>query len=245
MDFLFNEIVVLVISSMFVLYIAFTLYYANVLKRKEKEKYKEEILSLAHEVKNPLSVCKGYIEIMNKKNSYSKKHVKIIEGQINECLNIMNDYLSLRKEKINLDYIDIGLLLDDVCLELKDLVNERNIKINLKGDDDELIVKGDYIKLKEVFYNVLKNSIEAKENGKNLTVNIRLKSFDGNVFIEIKDNGCGLESGFGNKYYTNKVLGNGIGVMLIKNIIRLHKGNVEYIKKRKGTLVKINLPLAI
>lgn len=245
MNFLFNEIAVLVVSSMFVLYIAFTLYYANVLKRKEKEKYREELLSLAHEIKNPLSVCKGYIEIMNKKEVYTKKHIGIIEGEINECLNIMNDYLSLRKEKINLDYIDVGLLLDDVCFGLKDLVSEKNIKINLNGDDDELIVKGDYIKLKEALCNILKNSIEAKESEDTLVVNIKLKSFDGNVFIEIKDNGCGLEREFGSTYYTNKVNGNGIGVMLIKNIISLHKGSVEYIKKRKGTLVKISLPRAI
>lgn len=246
MDFLFNEIVVLVVSGLFIIYIALSIMYIERYKKKKELEYQNYLYTLAHEVKGPLSICKGYIEIMNKNKKYSKGKVSIIEKELNDSLSIMDEYLVMRKSKVNLEYIDVGLLIDEVCDSYKSLTCGDNINIKVDNKACEYIIKGDYIRLKEAINNIIKNSIESKTDKRDLNINMKLKKSFNNVNIEIDDNGSGISSSsVGKCYYTNKVNGNGIGVMYTKNIIKLHKGKIDYIKKRNGTLVKISIPLAI
>lgn len=246
MDFLFNEIVVLVVSGLFIIYIALSLYYLKKVKKEKEEEYQNKLFTVAHEVKNPLAVCKGYIEIMNKDSKYTKKKVDVIERQIDECINVMDEYLNVRKNKVSLEYIDMGLLALEVCDNYREAINQKLVSINLNDNDEEFIIKGDYVKLKEALNNIIKNSIESRMDSEMLYINVNLKKENENVKIEIIDNGIGIDNEkIGKSFYTNKIYGNGIGLLVIKNVIKLHNGKIDYIKKERGTLVKITLPLAL
>lgn len=220
-------------------------YYFENSPEKIEEKYSSYLFKFIHEVKNPLSVVLGYIEIINKKNIDPNKYIMTIEKEIRESLDIVEDYLMYGRFNVIFDYVDINLLLKDVYSDFKKLENIYNIDINYYYDEEEIFILGDYSKLKQVFVNIIKNSIEAKTD-KKIEIDIDYKIDKNNVIIDINDNGIGIDNLdlIGKKYYTTKSNGTGLGINYSKKIIDLHKGNIKYISnKNEGTYVTINLPL--
>ena len=197
-----------------------------------------DIYTLAHEIKNPLAVANGYLEMSNS-SSFSKYKDLIMEN-INESLNLLNDYLEYNRLVINNELMDIMLLIEEVINNYKNLYN---IDIKIISAYDELFIKADYYKLKQAFNNIIKNSIEAKAS----EIKIFIKEIDQHLVINILDNGNGINS-FNdlNNGISSKVNGHGIGVMITKKIIKNHHGTIEYYNNDdKGCNVKINLPINI
>ena len=200
-----------------------------------------------HEIKNPLAVCKGYLEIFtNKESSITKENINVLKDEIKRTLALINDY-SINKSQNNLiiEEIDLSVLLEDVKNILSTIYKNNNSKIIII-DNDEYYIRGDYNKLKQVFINILKNSLEAKSSNKLLSV-IKIKDYHDYYEISVIDNGIGMTkeclSQIGKEFYTTKKNGTGLGVSLIKDIISLHSGTIKYKSSNTlGTKVMIKLP---
>ena len=201
-----------------------------------------DIYVLAHEIRNPLCVVKGYLEMINEDNLF--KYKKIIEQEVNDSLNVLNDYLEFNRISLNKEEIDLNVLLDELKTNLKDYLRNKNVYLHINYIDDEIYLEADYNKLKQVFSNIIKNSIESKS--KNIEINYRIMF--GKVTICIKNDGYKIDDDaiyqIGNSF-TNKENGNGIGTNLIKKIIKLHNGKIKYRNnKNKGVSVYITLTLS-
>ena len=217
------------------------------IKELEKEKeLKNALFKLTHEIKNPLAVCKGYLDMLNindKKNS--EKYINILRQEIDRSLNIMNDFLDYNRIKINKELIDINYLLEDVYNSFKILNNSKNIKLKYRVIDDEIYVNGDYDRLKQVMLNLIKNSMEAIAESGN--INISLDVDNNKCIINIIDDGEGMSddtlNNIKNLFYTTKSFGSGIGVSLSNEIIKAHGGELNYYSKLgNGTRVEVILP---
>ena len=214
----------------------------------EKDKMiKESLFKLTHEIKNPLAVIKGYLDMFNIENKEkSLKYLSIIREEANRSLNIITDFLEFNKIKIVKTEIDLNLLLEDVYDSFKIILNRKNIKLVYNDrEDEEIYFDGDYERLKQVLINVLKNSIEAIENkGKvEISSNIYKKYID----IIIEDDGIGMSEDtlkqLKTMFFTTKLNGSGLGVCLSNEIINAHKGELIYTSKEGvGTKVTIRLP---
>ena len=219
---------------------------------KKEQKLYMSLSKLTHELKNPIAVCKGYLEIIEKnKNEKTEKYLSIISDEINRALTVINDFSSLGKLKtITKEEVDIYLLLEEVVDALNQLFKKNNAELVLILDDEleELYMQLDYNKFKQVLVNIIKNALEAKkENGK-LRVELSIKKVGKVVKITIKDNGIGMSKetldSIYEIFYTTKQNGNGLGVVLSKEIIELHKGTINYKSALdKGTTVTIKLPI--
>ena len=201
---------------------------------------KTDIYTLAHEVKNPLCVVKGYLEMMNKENFL--KYKEIINNEINTSLEILDNYLEFNKIGINKEEMDLNILLIDIKKSMKDYLKNKNVNLKIKMIDDDIYLEGDYNKLRQVFYNIIKNSVEA--HSKN--INISYKVMYGKIDITISNDGDKIYdiSKIGNNY-SSKVLGNGIGTTLSKKIISLHNGKIKYVNNvNRGVSVIISLNLS-
>ena len=202
---------------------------------------KNDIYTLAHEIRNSISVAKGYLEMLNEENVF--KYKKNIQNEINDCLNILNDYLEYNQICLIKEDIDLNMLLMDIKDELKDYLNNKKIYLHIATIDDEIYLNADYNKLKQVFKNIIKNSIESKS--KNIYINYRIMF--GKITICIKNDGYKMDNdaliNIGN-YYTNKESGNGIGTTIAKKIINMHHGKIKYRNNsRKGVSIFITLSL--
>lgn len=222
----------------------------QVLKELEQSKrIGSSLFRITHEIKNPLAVCKGYLDMMDYKDGEKvKKYNNIIKEEIERSLSIVDDFSDYTKIKINLDIMDINMLLEDTTSSMKSLLLTKNIQLKNNIKDDEKYIYGDYNRLKQVFVNVIKNSIEAI-NDNNGIIEINEKELINNIIITIKDNGCGMDKETlekcGETFFTTKPHGTGLGVGLSKEIIKLHNGKIEYeSKKNIGTKVTITLQKA-
>ena len=221
----------------------------GILKESKKDKVLFESLSkLTHELKNPIAVCKGYIEIIDRNGIESApKYLPIISNEIERSLSVINDFSSLGKlKKLNKEEVDLQVLLEEIITILNPLFkkNNANIYLNIK---DDIYVNIDYLRMKQVFVNILKNALEAKKDDEQLNVFIEVKKNLNNLKIIIKDNGIGMDKNTLERiteiFYTTKANGNGLGVVLSKEIIEMHKGSINYKStKGKGTTVTITLP---
>jgi len=219
----------------------------NSLKIIEKEKkLYESLFKITHEIKNPLAVCKGYLDMFDINNKEkSNKYINIINQEIDRTLLLLNDFSSVSKINIKKEKMDINMLLFDVCDEFT-LVYTNNIKFVYDINDEEVFIDGDYNRLKQVFINILKNSKEAiKTSG---SVTLTTKKTKTNYIITIKDTGIGMDKEtmkkIGTAFYTTKKNGTGLGVCFSKEIIERHDGIITYKSKDKiGTTVRIMLPL--
>ena len=142
--------------------------YLTVNKVREENKLKNSLFKLTHEIKNPIAVCKGYLDMIDLDNKEkSKKYVGIIKSEIDRSLNVISDFMEYSKIKINKEIFDLVMLTDEIYESFGLLLKDKNIKFNYDNKYDEIYLWGDFDRLKQVLVNILKNSIEAiHDNGK-------------------------------------------------------------------------------
>lgn len=219
---------------------------------KELQQEKQIRLSLfkiTHEIKNPIAVCKGYLDMINVNDSEQVgRYIPIIKSEIERLLSLLQDFLLINKNNLDLDIMDLNMLVEDSTNKLNPLLNEKNIKLNLDILDEEIFINGDYNRLSQVLINLIKNSLEAIPSSREGKINIIARIKKNNYCLIIEDNGEGMTKDVLSKmrepFFTTKKRGSGLGVSLIYEIIEAHNGKVEYESEYgKGTKVTIQLPL--
>lgn len=215
---------------------------------KKEKKLRESMFKIAHEVKNPLAVCKGYLQMIDYSDQDKiKRYIPIISDEIDRSLVIMNDFSDFGKIKVVREETDLEMLIEDTCSCFSSIFKENGIETDFKFIDDEIYMELDYNRIKQVLVNIFKNSIEAKIDNKVMKISLNIKRYTDFVKIIISDNGCGMSKENLNRvdemFYTTKDKGTGLGVALSKEIIELHGGTIKYSSTLgKGTTATINLP---
>ena len=221
----------------------------SILKELKREKeIKESLFQLNHEIKNPLAVVNGYLQMIDRTKDEKKKnkYLKIIKQEIKRAITIINDFTNLGKiKKLNNEPIDLSIIIEEIIEMLEPILKSINSQIHYENLD-EIYVMGDYDRLKQVFLNLIKNSIEAKDKDF-LIIDIKIEKLKKEFNIIIKDNGKGMTEEELNHmmdtFYTTKKRGTGLGTTYVKRIIKMHQGKIKFKSKEKeGTTVTVTLP---
>ena len=221
------------------------------IRELEKEKVlRTSLFKMTHEIKNPIAVCKGYLDMLDLNDKRKvEKYIPIIKGEIERTLTLMDDYLEYTKVKINKEIVDIYMLLEEVIASLNLFFKENNIILKMNLPDDELYLNVDYNRIKQVLVNILKNSHEAFDPKKGkMIIKIETKVLKKYFQIIVTDNGIGMDQetlhNIMDLFFTTKRNGTGLGTSLSKEIIELHGGSIKYLSELNvGTKVIISLPL--
>mgnify|MGYP005811761247 CR=1 FL=1 len=223
------------------------------LEKIEKEKeLRRSLFKVTHEIKNPIAVCKGYLDMIDINDKKKvRKYIPIIKDEITRTLVLMDDFLDYTKIKIEKEEMDLVMLLEDLEDYLEDLFKKNGIKAEFNIPDEDIYIEADYNRLKQVFINLLKNAIEAKDDEKKKKkIKVSLESDNKFMKIIIEDNGVGMDketlSNVSEMFFTTKKRGSGLGVSLSKEIIEQHNGSILYNSvKGEGTRVIVTLPKEI
>ena len=221
--------------------------YMMVNNMENDNRLRDSLFKLTHEIKNPIAVCKGYLDMLDLEDSEkAKKYIVIVKSEIDRSLNIMNDFMEYSKIKVNKEIFDMSLLLDEIFDSFSLLADSKKIMFNYDNQYDDIYVLGDFNRLKQVFVNIIKNSIESIQN--NGIINLSVKVNDECVNVIISDNGEGMTAeelaGIKDMFYTTKKNGTGLGVALSNEIILAHNGTLNYDSvKNEGTTCTISLPM--
>ena len=222
----------------------------EITKELNREKLlRTSISKLTHELKNPIAVCNGYLEMLDLNNKIkTKKYIEIISNEITRSKSIIDEFSNYGKLKsIEKEEIDISFLFEDISSILNPLFKLNKAKLNIKINQ-EIYINADYNKLKQVLINLLKNTIEAKQEQLPLEVNINIIKRKNNIIINIEDNGIGKSKETLEKvydiFYTTKPNGTGLGLAFCKEVIELHQGKINITsEENKGTKIVITLPI--
>lgn len=223
----------------------------NIKKLKKDKLINDSVFKITHEIKNPIAVCKGYLDMFDATDvQKSEKYVKILRDEIDRTLELLKDFLNFSKINIQKEEIDIAMLLDETYEKFQNYIEASGIQLKYGNIDDEIYIDGDYKRLKQVLINLIKNSMEAikeKNSGYgeiNLTGNIENK----NYVVTLLDNGVGIDSktmeDIYEPFFTTKQDGTGLGVCFSKEVIDAHNGDIKYYTDfGKWTKVVIKLPI--
>ncbi|MBT2288372.1 ATP-binding protein [Paenibacillus albidus] len=219
------------------------------LQHSEKMEIISELAaSVAHEVRNPLQVTRGFLQILGERSGdKEKEYLKMAVMELDRASHIITDFLTFAKPGVeNVDVLNVSEELKHVAGILVPLANLQGGAIELKIQTD-LEVLGSSSKFKQAFINIIKNSIEAL--GEKGMITITAWKSGNQIIINIKDNGEGMKvselARLGEPYYSNKTKGTGLGLMVTFRIIEAMKGTIEFESQAgEGTEVVVKLPSA-
>ena len=204
---------------------------------------------VAHEIKNPLTSIKGFLQLMKADTVLNKKYVEIVEGEIQRLESISSELLVLAKpQKYKIELYDLMILVKEVILLLEAEARQKSIEFQLVSGDQSFMILCDRHKVKQVLINIVKNGIEAMNKAGSIMVQLFKESDD--VQVTITDEGCGIPEEYleklGNPFFSTKSKGNGLGLMVCQKIISEHNGHILVESKQNvGTTFKINIPLVM
>ena len=211
---------------------------------------------VSHELKTPLTVIKGEIELtLNKSRDekYYIKTLKVIESETEQIQSIVDNLLLLTKyTKENIEQTFEELNIDSVLLSTIEKFNlqlkSKNIKLHIK-EFESIVFCGNSILVSTIFSNLIDNAIKYSSNNTNIYVSLYKKN---KIHFTIQDEGIGINQEnlekVQNRFYrvdesrNKKIKGFGLGLSIVKNSISLHDGSME-IKSEKdvGTTVEVIL----
>jgi two-component system, sporulation sensor kinase B len=188
--------------------------------------------SVAHEIRNPMTTVRGFMQLLQREalTKEQKSFIDISIQELDHAQDVINQYLSLAKPQTE-EYEVFSLT--DTMNESVDVMSTyavmNSIKIN-KHIENDLMIKGMKLEVKQVLLNLLKNAIEAiKENGEITATASRHR--DDRIMVMIQDNGTGISREqlkvLGRPYYSTKEKGTGLGLTVSYQIVKRMKGEIQ------------------
>ncbi|MGL4819286.1 MAG: ATP-binding protein [Bacilli bacterium] len=208
----------------------------------------EMAASVVHEVRNPLTVIKGFIQILHQ--DYEDERRDYLQLALDEIVRtevLLNDYLSLVRPNDKAYVVtDIAHVVEESCLLMQPYAHMQNVEIRY-GDLPTHYVIAEQNLLKQAFINLIKNAIEAVTDRKGVVI-VDVMNEHHTVSITITDNGKGMSEEelkrIGQAYYSHKPTGTGLGLRVVEKIVKEHSGHVSFTSHLgKGTTVTMTLPL--
>ncbi|MFJ9382435.1 PAS domain S-box protein [Peribacillus sp. NPDC101481] len=204
---------------------------------------------VAHEIRNPLTSMKGYTEFLQLDETDENKleYLEIIMDEINRVNEIVEEFLQLAKpQALILESKNLVPVIQNVVSLTDFEARKKNITLISDFNEEEILVRCDENRLKQVILNFIKNGMEAMPDGGFIKVMTELK--EDKVHISITDTGIGMPpeqlKRLGEPFFTTKKTGNGLGLMISFKIIESHLGNVFVESEvNKGTVFNIVLPI--
>ncbi|MYL64630.1 PAS domain S-box protein [Bacillus hwajinpoensis] len=204
--------------------------------------------SVAHEIRNPLTSVKGFIQLLNDDKPFAEKtpFLSIMLSEIDRMDAIIKDLLVLAKPQAShFTYFKVNELLSYVLQLLSTQASLYNITFMKDFTDEDDTLYGEENQLKQVFINLIKNAIEAMPEGGCVSLKTAVK--DAEIEVTLTDEGVGIPAHklktLGEPFYTTKEEGTGLGLLSSFKIIENHHGTIDFISEVGiGTEVTIRFP---
>lgn len=217
----------------------------DLIRRAEKLSIVGELAAgIAHEIRNPLTALKGFLQLLRSKET---AYVEIMLVEIDRINQIVNEFMCMAKPHAD-KFIETDLtdLIENVTFMMQPQAILYNVQVDFTLDTMDSRVFCEPNQLKQVFINLIKNSIEAMPSGG--TINVKVMAKDASFLqIVLSDDGLGIPNdqiaNVGKPFFTTKEKGTGLGLMVCFKIIEAHRGHMDIQSELgKGTTMIITLP---
>lgn len=203
---------------------------------------------LAHEIGSPLQVVEGRARSMLKRTDAEtvQRVVPLIVEQTERITRIVQQMLSMTRRKApSRQWVDAAKAADSVVALLRLEARSQRVKLSLSTDGDTTMW-ADPDQLQQVVLNLVRNAIQAAPPESAVTVSLRREGDE--IILEISDEGAGVPMELQEKlfepFFTTRstVGGTGLGLSVVRTIVQEHGGDVTFVPRALGTLVRVNFP---
>ena len=210
--------------------------------------------SVAHEIGNPLNSLNIHLQLLERKlkklslDAYTgtKDMLEVARGEIKRLDFIIEQFLrSIRPSKPQMKLVSLNTLVTEAVKFLKPELEGRKITTRLVLDEKLTMLNLDGDQLKQAFYNIIKNAFQAMCSGGHLQITTECDEYEARVHFA--DDGKGISrdemSQIFDPYYTTKKSGTGLGLLIVRRIVREHGGELSVSSEQgAGTTISIHLP---
>lgn len=206
--------------------------------RKQEIASKKMLSNISHDIKTPLTVILGYLEIMRLSNDEDVMLQKV-EEKAKQVMDLIDQFFTLAKleagdKNIELVKTNISELCRENVLGYYELLMQKNFTVDIVIPEQTIFVRGDKESIDRILCNLLSNAIRYGSNGKYIGLFLREeKDF---VFVDVIDKGKGIEKQFATsvfeRLYTmedsrnRSIQGNGLGLTIARNLARQMGGDI-------------------
>ncbi|MCI8582040.1 MAG: HAMP domain-containing histidine kinase [Dorea sp.] len=198
--------------------------------KREEIASKKMLSNISHDIKTPLTVILGYLEILRLSHA-DDEMLKKAEAKAKQVMELINQFFTLAKLEagdtdITLCKINICELCRENVLEFYEILLQKEFQVELVIPETPVFVLGDKSALQRILYNLLSNAIRYGGDGKYLGVFLRKD--ENRAYIDVVDRGKGIEQEFAanvfDRLYTledsrnREIQGNGLGLTIAKNL---------------------------
>lgn len=221
-----------------------SLYDTTVKCTNEKSQF---FYNMSHELKTPLTVILGAIQLIEQKNSRiqvdrrnSSKHIATIKQNCYRLLRLINNMLDLSRIesgyiKSNMVNCNIVYLIEEIAQSVIPYAEQKSLTLEFDTMSEEIITSVDIDKIERIILNLLSNAIKYTNPGGKISINISEKN--NKVHILVKDTGIGIPKHMLNNVFeryqqvdsslTRGIEGSGLGLSIVKSFVGLHGGTIK------------------
>lgn len=228
---------------------------------KEMDKLKSELIAtVSHDLKQPLSVMLGYLDLLQMRNQFSDvshNYVVMIERAIRSMRQLIDDLLDMARVEsgltIEMKPVPIHDVLTDALVMNQSFAESKSITLQAELPEDLPAVDGERARLYQVFNNLINNAIKyTQPEG---TVTLRAEVRGGIVRVSVQDNGIGISpddlAHVFERFYrvrrpeTDSIEGTGLGLAIVRALVEAHQGKIRVESRlNEGSIFIVTLPVS-
>ncbi len=226
--------------------------YHEMMEQKSLAEIGHFAFSVAHEIKNPLGIIQGALDILKKPEADEKIKATMIgyvEDEIRRLNRIIQDFLAFsRPQKLRFEDVELNQLVRDLVNKMVLEWNEKGVHVVDETEGRAAYARADSDLLTQALLNIAKNACEATTPPGKVTIQTRLK--DGWWQVCIMDEGPGINGEDRKKvfepFFTKKSTGTGLGLAFAQKIVSAHGGQIFIeANQPKGTMVVVEIPTSM
>lgn len=198
--------------------------------RRSEASSKKMLSNISHDIKTPMTVILGYLEIMRLRSPEDPALIRV-EKKTEQVMELINEFFTLAKlEAGDTDMSISKIPLNEICreavLDFYEILTQNEIQVEIEIPEQNLFVQGNADALNRILYNLISNAVRYGKDGKYLGVMLRAEN--NQVYVDVIDHGKGIEPDFAasvfERLYTmedsrnRSMQGNGLGLTIAKNL---------------------------
>ena len=218
--------------------------------RRSEITSKKMLSNISHDIKTPMTVILGYLEIMQLSETPSGEMLKKVERKAQSVMELINQFFTL--SKIESGDMDIELYRVDICeicresvLDFYELLSNKKFYVKVDMPETPIYIQGNKEALQRILFNLISNVIRYGADGKYLGISLR--DDDRNVYVDVTDKGKGIDKAFADSIFdrlftmedsrNRNIQGNGLGLTIAQNLAQRLGGTItlESIPHEKTT----------
>lgn len=239
--------------------VLYFLFYINRLKQRHAEEKVRFFTNTAHDIRTSLTLIKAPVQELNREANLSpsgRRYLQLATDQTRQLSSVVTQLMDFQKvdvgkEQMSFKMVDIVQFISVRKAMYEFLAESRNIKLTFTSDRESYITAVDELKIEKIIDNIISNAV--KYSHPNSQVMIELNCFNDKWLFQVKDRGIGIsrksQRHLFKEFYrstnaiNSKVVGSGIGLLLVKKYVTLHNGNISFESQENvGTTFKVTIP---